>query len=122
MSRHPTQDDPNKSSDEGLYSRWSRRKKSAREPGDDIGEEEGSAMVEESEQAIDAEAAEEPVKTDADMPPIDSIDENTNIQDFFSPGVSETLRKAALRKLFHLPIFNIVDGLDDYDDDFLTDL
>ena len=54
------------------------------------------------------------------MPPVDNIDENSDVSDFFSPGVSESLRKAALRKFFHSPAFNIVDGLDDYDDDFTT--
>jgi hypothetical protein len=42
------------------------------------------------------------------------------MRDFFSPEVSEQLRRVALRKLFHLPQFNIVDGLDDYDDDYTT--
>ena len=37
---------------------------------------------------------------------------------FFSPKVSEALRKQALRKLFGCSGFNIRDGLDDYDDDF----
>jgi hypothetical protein len=37
---------------------------------------------------------------------------------FFSPKVSQAVKKAALRKFFHNPAFNVVDGLDDYDDDF----
>ena len=37
---------------------------------------------------------------------------------FFSPKVSQVVKKAALKKFFHSPLFNIVDGLDDYDDDF----
>ena len=37
---------------------------------------------------------------------------------FFSPKVSQAVKKAALKKFFHSPLFNIVDGLDDYDDDF----
>jgi hypothetical protein len=32
--------------------------------------------------------------------------------------VSQAVKKAALRKFFHSPAFNVVDGLDDYDDDF----
>ena len=56
--------------------------------------------------------------TDEDMPAVDSIDENTDMSGFLSPKVSEAVKKAALKKFFHSPIFNIVDGLDDYDDDF----
>ena len=56
--------------------------------------------------------------TDADMPPLDSLDDKSDYAAFMSPGVSEQLRAQALRKLFHLPGFHLPDGLDDYDDDF----
>ena len=59
-----------------------------------------------------------PELTDEDMPPVSSIDENTDMSGFFSPKVTQAVKKAALKKFFHSPIFNIVDGLDDYDDDF----
>ncbi len=56
--------------------------------------------------------------TDADMPEIDSLDEASDFTGFMSPGVSDKLRKLALRKLFAGAGFNIRDGLDDYDEDF----
>jgi hypothetical protein len=56
--------------------------------------------------------------TDEDMPPLDALDENSDYAAFMSPGISETLRKQALRKLFHLPGLHVSDGLDDYDEDF----
>jgi hypothetical protein len=56
--------------------------------------------------------------TDEDMPDIESLDYDSDYRDFLSPGVSEQLRKLALRKLFHNDVFNIRDGLDEYDDDF----
>ena len=56
--------------------------------------------------------------TDDDMPPLDSLDENSDYAAFMSPGISETLRRQALRKLFHLPGVHVPDGLDDYDEDF----
>jgi len=56
--------------------------------------------------------------TDEDMPPLDSLDENSDYSSFFSPKVSESLRQQALRKLFHFQQFNIVDDLNDYNDDF----
>ena len=61
---------------------------------------------------------ERPVLTDADMPDLDTLDENSDYSGFLSPGVSDRLRKLALRKLFSSAGFNIRDGLDDYDDDF----
>lgn len=57
-------------------------------------------------------------KTDEDMPPVDELTEDSDYSDFLSPGVSDALRKQALRKLFHLPFLNVVDGLDDYAEDY----
>jgi hypothetical protein len=56
--------------------------------------------------------------TDADMPPLDSLDAQSDYSGFLSAKVSETLRRAALRKLFHSSEFNVPDGLDDYAEDF----
>ena len=52
------------------------------------------------------------------MPPLDSLGPESDYSGFMSPGVSDELRRLALRKLFHSPLYNITDGLDDYDDDF----
>jgi hypothetical protein len=64
--------------------------------------------------------AEKPVLTDADMPALDTLDEHSDFSGFLSPGVSDSLRKLALRKLFSSAGFNIRDGLDDYDEDFTS--
>ena len=56
--------------------------------------------------------------TDEDMPTVETLDENSDFSGFLSPKVSETLRRQALRKLFHFQQFNITDGLDDYAEDF----
>ena len=56
--------------------------------------------------------------TDEDMPDIESMTADSDYTDFLSPGVSEALRKIALRKLFHSEVFNIRDGLDEYDGDY----
>ena len=120
MARRPH---PPDATEEGFLSRWSRRKldadenESGSEPAPPV-DEAPAAGVGEPAAAGPEEAAEVPQKTDADMPPVESINDESSVSDFFSPGVSETLRKAALRKLFHLPKYNIVDGLNDYDDDF----
>ncbi len=44
--------------------------------------------------------------TDADMPPIESLDQDSDYRPFMSPGVSQALRRHALRRLFHSGPFN----------------
>jgi len=67
---------------------------------------------------IETEAESRPALTDADMPPIESLNENSDYSGFMSEGVSDELRNLALRKLFKAPVFNIRDGLDEYDEDY----
>ncbi|MCB2261988.1 MAG: DUF3306 domain-containing protein [Candidatus Thiosymbion ectosymbiont of Robbea hypermnestra] len=59
-----------------------------------------------------------PALTDADMPPIESLDEDSDYSPFLSPKVSQGLRRQALRRLFGLPRFQGSDGLNDYDEDY----
>jgi hypothetical protein len=67
-----------------------------------------------------ASQGKEPALTDADMPPLESLDENADYSGFFSPKVSENLRQLALQKLFSSACFNVCDGLDDYAEDFTS--
>jgi len=113
MSRDGSGDDP--STEESFVTRWSRRKHAAQQ----------AQAPEPPEPTIDVPEAVEsevevPVLTDADMPPIESLDEQSDYSGFLSPGVSEELRRLALRKLFRQSRFNVRDGLDDYDDDFTS--
>ena len=104
---------------EGFLTRWSRRKSvaSAREQAaHEKPQPDAHSTADTQSGTVTAAASEE--KTDADMPPIESLDEKSDYSVFMSPKVSEHLRRAALRKLFHMPAFNITDGLDDYDEDF----
>ena len=107
---------------ESVLSRWSRRKLEAREakedptPVDDI---EVTAESRLPETIEDAEP-EVPASTDADMPDIDTLTDESDFSPFMSPGVSEELRKLALRKMFRSTVFNVRDGLDEYDDDFTS--
>lgn len=104
---------------EGLLSRWSRRKLEAREqpqPVDGMPESEDKAELPVVDEKL--EVVEEPVLTDDDMPPIESLSEDSDYSLFMSPGVSDKLRNLALRKMFHVPAFNIRDGLDEYDEDY----
>ena len=76
------------------------------------------ATIDESARSIETQN-DQPL-TDEDMPDINSLTENSDYSLFMSEGVSERLRKLALRKLFSGAGFNIKDGLDDYDDDFTS--
>ena len=110
------------SESESPLARWSRRKRQAA-----VGEEESdrsgdSAPAGESSEASAAppEADAPPPPSDADMPPLETLGPESDYSGFMSPGVSDELRRVALRKLFHGPLYNITDGLDDYDDDFTS--
>ena len=98
-----------------FYARWSRRKLESK-TGLDIVEKSAS-----SEQNADEEPA-VPALTDANMPALETLHDDSDNSGLLSPKVSDKLREIALRKLFHSKAFNIVDGLDDYDDDFNTAL
>ena len=121
MSRRPLANDD---TEQSFLRRWSRRKARAKEPAETGPPREASRPADQDQEPVEdpGRAAEpgpqERVKTDADMPDLDSIDGATNMSDFFSPGVSEELRNQALRRLFRLPKFNVVDGLDDYADNY----
>jgi len=59
-----------------------------------------------------------PLLSDEDMPSISSLTAKSDLSGFFNKGVSAGLRRAALRHVFQLPVYNVRDGLNDYDDDF----
>ena len=109
---------------ESGLSRWSRRKQEAREAPEapavasEMPTAEAGSML---DAPVTDEISEEPVAlTDADMPDIDTLGEDSDFTGFMSPGVSDELRNLALRKLFHAPVFNIRDGLDEYDEDYTS--
>jgi hypothetical protein len=100
-------------SNESILRRWSRRKQEAAQ----------ETRAAEQAAPIDIEdslGTAVPIETltDADMPPIESLDEDSDYSAFMSEGVSDELRNLALRKLFKAPVFNIRDGLDEYDEDY----
>jgi len=96
--------------DEGFLGRWSRRKGKVR-----AGE---SADEPRPGPEHPSQQNETPALTDADMPSLTSLNETSDFTGFLSPKVSEGLRRVALRKLFHQSAFNVVDGLDDYAEDY----
>ena len=118
MSKFPDKTDKQDSQEESGLARWSRRKAAAR--GDAIDNARLTATSDDSISEPPKAPVNEPVETltDADMPPLESLDEHSDYSAFLSPGVSEKLRKLALRKLFHLDVYNFSDGLDDYAEDY----
>jgi hypothetical protein len=92
--------DDDKSAGQPFLSRWSQRKLEARD------EPPATPPV------VDAEAA-IPV-----LPPIESLTLESDFSGFLHPKVDADLRRAALKKLFRDPHFNVMDGLDTYIDDY----
>ncbi|MGQ0750702.1 MAG: DUF3306 domain-containing protein [Betaproteobacteria bacterium] len=86
---------------EPFLSRWSRRKDEARRDA----QEPPSKPVE----------AKGPVPQ---LPPLDQLKFESDYRGFLHPKVSDDMRRAALKKLFSDPHFNVMDGLDVYIDDY----
>ena len=105
---------------EEFLSRWSRRKLEARR----ADSEDAPAAPPDASAASAASAPAEPSGAGENAAPVSlpTIDElrglESEYRDFLRPGVDETLRRSALKKLFRDPHFNVMDGLDTYIDDY----
>lgn len=106
--------------DEGFLDRWSRLKKAGGDPSpeDDPEPRPFQSAERESVAAEGASSIENPDEPLPDLPPIESLNEESDYSVFLSSRVPEEIRGQALRKLFHLPQFNATDGLDDYAESF----
>ena len=86
-----------------FFSRWSRRK---------------------AEQGAQPEPSPAPAAEPApDLPPptledVVALGHDADFSRFVKPGVDETVRRSAMKKLFTDPHFNVMDGLDIYIDDY----
>lgn len=80
--------------------RWSRRKQDAA----------AQAKAPAAKPAADA-----PAPT---LPPIDSLTFESDFKDFMHAKVEESVKRAALKKLFADPRFNVIDFMDVYIDDY----
>jgi hypothetical protein len=120
---------PDGAADEGFLQRWSRLKRENREEGTVAGSAPGpeaaagqpasdaSGSAAASDAAESAESA-DAVGPDPELPPLESLGEDSDYSAFLAPGVCPDLRKAALRRLFHSPKFNVRCPLDDNSRDF----
>ena len=109
-------------SDESFLSRWSRRKTAERR-----GEPEPEPEAAPPAEVVPAPAAvQEPALAEPapDAPPPLTLEDAARLTsaDDFAPfvarGVDEAVKRAALKKLFADPHFNVMDGLDTYIDDY----
>ncbi|ANH71509.1 hypothetical protein ACS15_2619 [Ralstonia insidiosa] len=106
--------------DESFLSRWSRRKTAERR-----GEPEPEVAPPAEVVSAPAVAPEPvPVEPAPDAPPPLTLEDAAKLTpaDDFAPfvarGVDEVVKRAALKKLFADPHFNVMDGLDTYIDDY----
>lgn len=59
-----------------------------------------------------------PTPAPVELPALDSLGFDSDFTEFLRAEIDEKLKQAALRKLFHSPRFNQIDGLDVYIDDY----
>ena len=116
----------------GFLQRWSRRKVRGEEVGDVQEEVSPAAPVAEDAPAAAGEPAEDDGDaridprtgkrfdelTDDDMPQPSELSADSDVSAFFAKGVSQAVRLAALRTLWHSAKFNKVDLMAEYSGDF----
>jgi hypothetical protein len=115
-------DDPPARSEESFLSRWLRRKLRPRSGA--AAEQSSRHRLEAARESADSQSLTQTYRgavaaeTDADTPPIEDLDRDSDYSAFMSPKVSPELRRQALRKLFHQPEFNVRNRLDCHVGDF----
>lgn len=113
------------SADEPFLSRWSRRKQAAREPPSEPAvapDEEAAAkpLAEARGAAAPGDQAEAgpPQDEPPELPPLESLTEESDFSAFMHATVDPALRRLALRKMWGNPKYGIVDPLDPFRADF----
>lgn len=102
------------SEDRNFLARWSRLKQQSRAPAElPIDADNTSAALAPGA----AVPAPEPAQV-SELPPVDSLDFESDFSGFMQREVEVSVKRAALKKLFHTPHFNQMDGLDVYIDDY----
>lgn len=106
---------------EAALSRWSRLKLESK--GVATEPEESEEQMPASQESVTGEAGKVAARRRGDetlveLPPIDQLGPDSDFQGFMDPRVDDSLRRAALKKLFSDPLFNVTDGLDVYAEDY----
>jgi hypothetical protein len=94
----------------GFLGRWSRLKQQAAT---------APAPADAAPVAVPAAgAATSQTEPEVTLPPVESLDFDSDFSGFLGAKVDEGVKRAALKKLFHTGPFNTMDGLDVYIEDF----
>jgi hypothetical protein len=106
---------------EGVLSRWSRRKLGPARIAAETVEPSQQTAESQAKGTGDANEADTPERGNealVELPSIDELGPDSDFQGFMNPQVDDSLRRAALKKLFSDPHFNVTDGLDVYAEDY----
>lgn len=107
MSDRPEQ---NNAATDSFLERWSQRKREQQNQPD--------TPANEAESTTQSSVTEAVIIREQDLPPIESLTEDSEVGMFLNEGISEAIQRKVLRKLFHMGKFNMCDGLDDYAEDY----
>jgi len=102
-----------------FLSRWSRLKRDAKAAQPDLAGQAAQADLSSAPvpmQRQESKTSDESVPPP--LPPLDELSLDSDYRGFFHPKVGEDVKRAALKKLFSDPHFNVMDGLDTYIDDY----
>ncbi len=98
---------------------WDRRRAAVRAEAEAETAAKQAALEVEQQQAL-AERSDEEILTDLGLPDPDTLAKGDDFAAFMAKAVPEHIRKRALRKLWRSnPVLACLDGLNDYDDDYL---
>lgn len=99
---------------------WDRRRAAVRAEAEAEAAAGQEALEAEQQQAL-AEKTDNEILTDLGLPDPDTLAQGDDFAAFMAKAVPEHIRKRALRKLWRSnPVLACVDGLNDYDDDYLS--
>jgi hypothetical protein len=90
---------------EPFVERWSRLKREQEKP----------------EVPAPAKEGSEPAAVEPVLPPLEALTPESDFAPFMNPKVAEITRRAALKKLFQDPRYNVVDKFEAYWEDFTKD-
>jgi len=103
-----------------MMSSWSRRRAAVAAEAEEADVAAHEAALAQEQEAL-AEKTDEEILKELGLPDPDSLALGDDFKAFMSKSVPQHLRKRALRKLWRSnPVLACVDGLNDYDDDYLT--
>ncbi|MBS1200895.1 MAG: hypothetical protein H6R27_1573 [Proteobacteria bacterium] len=118
MSDPKTGPGPEGETEETFVSRWSRLKARARETTAPVAETGAPPPQAADDTALPTPVGDDSARPPPELPDIDLLGEDSDYSAFLAEGIDTALRRRALRKLFHSPKFNVLDGLDDYMGDY----